>query len=397
MSLNETVSAERIHIGFFGMRNAGKSSLVNAVTGVNVSVVSDVKGTTTDPVRKAMELLPLGPVLIIDTPGIDDEGELGEMRVQRAKKALSETDIAVLVVDGAVGITEELNSLIGEFMKRGTPYVTVYNKADLIPEEQRKDGVLYASARFGDGIAEIKAALGEFASKIKRVRPIISDIISHGDRVILVTPIDEAAPKGRIILPQQTVLRDVLDSHASAIVCQPEELSGILDGLKNPPSLVITDSQIFGVVAKILPPEIPLTSFSIIMARYKGELAMLTEGFSALESLSDGDKVLISEGCTHHRQCGDIGSVKLPAWIREYTGKNPEFHFTSGKDFPDSPTDYKLIVHCGGCMLTETEMKNRLAAARECGVPVVNYGIAIAGIKGILKRSLAPFEKGGSR
>lgn len=392
MSLNETVSAERVHIGFFGMRNAGKSSLVNAVTGSAVSVVSDVAGTTTDPVRKAMELLPLGPVLIIDTPGIDDEGTLGELRVERTLKALAECDIALLVTDAAVGTTDEVTKLEEKIKKRGIPYLRIYNKSDLIPEEERKvDGVIYASAKNGDGIEKIKTELGKFAESAKKRRPIISDIISHGDTVVLVTPIDEAAPKGRIILPQQMVLRDILDTHATAIVCQPEELAGAVSQLKNPPRLVITDSQVFGKVASILPNDIPLTSFSIIMARYKGELSALTKGFRALSDIKDGDKILISEGCTHHRQCGDIGSVKLPAWIREYTGSEPEFHLTSGRDFPTDLSEYKLIVHCGGCMLSEQEMKHRLAIAQAAGVPTVNYGIAIAGIKGILERSLAPF------
>ena len=394
MSLNETVSAERVHIGFFGMRNAGKSSLVNAVTGVNVSVVSDVKGTTTDPVRKAMELLPLGPVLIIDTPGIDDEGALGGMRVERTRKTLAETDIAVLVIDAAEGMTDDVKSLEEEIKKRGIPYLKIYNKSDLLKiSEKKTDGVIYASAKTGDGIAEIKAALGKFAEGAKKARPIVSDIISHGDTVILVTPIDEAAPKGRIILPQQLVLRDILDSHARAIVCQPEELAGTLSILKDPPRLVITDSQVFGRVAKDLPKEIPLTSFSIIMARYKGELSALTEGFKALSEVKTSDKILISEGCTHHRQCGDIGSVKLPAWIKEYTNAEPEFHFTSGKDFPDNLSEYKIIVHCGGCMLNEAEMKHRLTVAKEAGVPTVNYGIAIAGMKGILERSIRPFAE----
>ena len=394
MSLNETVSAERVHIGFFGMRNAGKSSLVNAVTGVNVSVVSDVKGTTTDPVRKAMELLPLGPVLIIDTPGIDDEGTLGGMRVERTRRTLAETDIAVLVIDATEGVTSDVKSLEGEIKKRGIPYLKVYNKSDLLEVSEKKtDDVIYASAKTGDGIAEIKAALGKFAESAKKVRPIVSDIISHGDTVILVTPIDEAAPKGRIILPQQLVLRDVLDCHARAIVCQPEELTETISLLKDPPRLVITDSQVFGRVAKDLPKEIPLTSFSIIMARYKGELGALTEGFKALSEVKTGDKVLISEGCTHHRQCGDIGSVKLPAWIKEYTHSEPEFHFTSGRDFPENLSEYKIIVHCGGCMLNEAEMKHRLTVAKEAGVPTVNYGIAIAGMKGILERSIRPFSE----
>ena len=395
MSLNETVSAERVHVGFFGMRNAGKSSLVNAITGVNVSVVSDVKGTTTDPVKKAMELLPLGPVLIIDTPGIDDEGTLGEMRVERTKKTLRETDIAVLVIDAATGMTSEVKELEQSIKKRGIPCLKIYNKADLLKDDERTaDDAIYASAKNGEGIEKIKTELGKFAESVKKTRPIISDIISHGDTVILVTPIDEAAPKGRIILPQQLVLRDLLDTHAVAIVCQPEELAATVSLLRSPPKLVITDSQVFGRVAKDIPNDIPLTSFSIIMARYKGELAALTEGFEALKGIKSGDKILISEGCTHHRQCGDIGSVKLPAWIKEYTGAVPEFHFTSGKDFPDDLGNYKLIVHCGGCMLNEAEMKHRLAVAKAAGVPTVNYGIAIAGIKGILERSLRPFSEG---
>ncbi len=392
MSLNDTVSAERLHIGFFGMRNAGKSSLANAVTGQSLSVVSDIKGTTTDPVRKAMELLPIGPVVILDTPGIDDEGELGSLRVEKAYEALSKTDIAVLVVDAAVGRSDEDDKLRETIKKRGIPFVTVYNKAELLGERrQLGDNEIYASAKEGFGIEELKALLGTLAKGTKPKRQLIGDLISESDTVVLVTPIDESAPKGRLILPQQMVLREVLDMHAVAIVCQDSELKNTLAALKNPPKLVICDSQVFGKVAKDVGEDIPLTSFSILMARYKGELPVLTEGFLALSMLREGDPVLISEGCTHHRQCNDIGTVKMPGWIKSFTGVTPEFHFTSGGDFPKDTSNYKLIVHCGGCMLNEAEMKSRILRAKDGGTPIVNYGIAIAGMNGILRRSLMPF------
>lgn len=392
MSLNDTVSAERVHIGFFGMRNAGKSSLVNAVTGQSLSVVSDVRGTTTDPVKKAMELLPIGPVVILDTPGIDDEGELGAMRVKKAYEALSKTDIAVLVIDASQGKSGEDGKLYETIKKRGIPCVTVYNKAELLTERAPLgENEIYASAKAGFGIEELKALLGALAKSAKPKRQLISDLISSGDTVLLVTPIDESAPKGRLILPQQMVLREALDAHAVAIVCQDTELIGTLERLKNPPKLVICDSQVFGKVARDVGEDIPLTSFSILMARYKGELSALTEGFRALSGLREGDPVLISEGCTHHRQCNDIGTVKMPGWIKSFTGVTPEFHFTSGGEFPEDTSKYKLIVHCGGCMLNEAEMKSRIERAKSFGTPIVNYGIAIAGMNGILGRCLMPF------
>ena len=392
MGLNETASADRLHIGFFGKRNAGKSSLVNAVTGQTVSVVSDVKGTTTDPVKKSMELLPLGPVVIIDTPGLDDEGALGELRVERAKRILSQTDIAVLVCDGTVGLSDGDKALIKELEMRKLPYVIALSKADLTGERKTigKNSVC-VSAATGEGVEELKIRLGEFAEKLKNPKILVRDMLSAGDTVVLVTPIDEAAPKGRIILPQQMVLRDILDAHATAVVCQDTELTATLQNLNKAPRMVITDSQAFAKAAKDTPKDIPLTSFSILMARYKGDLRELVRGVSALKELCDGDKVLISEGCTHHRQCNDIGTVKMPGWIEKFCTSKPEYTFTSGGDFPESLTDYKVIVHCGGCMLNEAEMKHRMAKAKEAGVPIVNYGIAIAGMNGILRRSLELF------
>ena len=390
MSLNETPSAERLHIGFFGMRNAGKSSLVNAVTGQDLSVVSPVKGTTTDPVKKAMELLPLGPVVILDTPGLDDEDDLGQLRVKKARDALNKTDLAVLVVDAAVGLRTEDEALRKELEERKIPYVVVHNKADLVAK--RENG-LYVSAVTGEGVDLLKEKLGEFAKQRKTPRVLVADLLQPGDVVVLVTPIDESAPKGRIILPQQMTLREVLDCHASAVVCQPEELEAVLKGLHKPPRMVITDSQVFGKVAKIVPQDIILTSFSILMARYKGDLKSLVQGAAVLKTLKDGDKVLISEGCTHHRQCNDIGTVKMPGWIEGFSGAKPEYHFTSGGEFKEDLCQYKVIVHCGGCMLNEAEMKHRMAKAAECGVPIVNYGIAIAPMHGILPRSLELFPE----
>ena len=395
MSLNETVSAERLHIAFFGMRNAGKSSLVNAVTGQSLSVVSDVKGTTTDPVRKAMELLPLGPVVIIDTPGLDDEGGLGELRVKKAKEILSKTDIAVVVVDAAVGVSENDRELLEFLDKRRIPYITAYNKSDLakIDIDPSKNEIA-VSAVTGDGVHELKERLAGFAKDIKSAERFpVRDLLKKGDLVVLVTPIDESAPKGRLILPQQMVLRDILDVHATAIVCQDTELVDTLAALGKKPRLVITDSQVFGKVSKDTPTDVQLTSFSILMARYKGDLAELVKGAAALKNLRDGSRVLISEGCTHHRQCNDIGTVKMPGWIRSYTNSEPEFSFTSGGEFPEDLTSYDLIVHCGGCMLNEAEMKNRVARAKDADVPIVNYGIAIAEMHGILHRSLEPFPE----
>lgn len=392
MSLNDMVSAERLHISFFGMRNAGKSSLVNAVTGQQLAVVSEVKGTTTDPVKKAMELLPLGPVVIIDTPGLDDEGELGRLRVQKAMQVLSSTDIAVLVVDAAIGLREHDRSLIACFRERKIPYITVYNKADLVCERQPLEKhEIYASAVTGENIYALKEKLGAFAKQLQNPKHMVADLLSEGDVVVLVTPIDESAPKGRLILPQQMAVREVLDAHAVAITCQDTELPRTLESLAVRPKMVITDSQAFERVSADTPVDIPLTSFSILMARYKGDLPTLAAGASALSHLKDGDKVLISEGCTHHRQCNDIGTVKMPAWIERFCKAKPEFTFTSGGEFPEDLSPYSLIVHCGGCMLTETAMKHRIETAISAGVPIVNYGIAIAQMHGILKRSVQMF------
>lgn len=392
MSLNDMVSAERLHISFFGMRNAGKSSLVNAVTGQQLAVVSEVKGTTTDPVKKAMELLPLGPVVIIDTPGLDDEGELGRLRVQKAMQVLSSTDIAVLVVDAAIGLRELDRSLVACFRERKIPYITVYNKADLVCERQPLEKhEIYASAVTGENIYALKEKLGAFAKQLQNPKHMVADLLSEGDVVVLVTPIDESAPKGRLILPQQMAVREVLDAHAVAVTCQDTELPRTLESLAVRPKMVITDSQAFERVSADTPVDIPLTSFSILMARYKGDLPTLAAGASALSHLKYGDKVLISEGCTHHRQCNDIGTVKMPAWIERFCKAKPEFTFTSGGEFPEDLSPYSLIVHCGGCMLTETAMKHRIETAISAGVPIVNYGIAIAQMHGILKRSVQMF------
>ena len=391
MSLNTTVSAERPHIAFFGRRNAGKSSVVNAVTNQKISVVSDTLGTTTDPVKKAMELLPLGPVVIIDTPGFDDVGALGALRVERTREVLRKTDIAVLVVDGTLGMTEADNALVAEFRERRLPYLVVYNKVDLldvIPAAQAQE--IYVSAINGTGIDALKEKLAHIVRDEKKEKYIVADLVEAGDTVILVIPIDDAAPKGRIILPQQQTLRELLDHHCSVICCQPEELSATIAGLRKKPALVITDSQAFGKVAKLTPEEIPMTSFSVLFARYKGDLDNLIAGAEALSSLKENDRVLISEGCTHRRQCGDIGTVKLPAWIERFAGVKPRFEFTSGGSFPDDLSDYRVVVHCGGCMLNEKEMQYRQKAAQQAGVPMVNYGIAIAKMNGILDRALEP-------
>lgn len=391
MSLSNTPSAERTHIGFFGLRNAGKSSLVNAVTGQELSVVSDVLGTTTDPVKKAMELLPLGAVVIIDTPGFDDSGYLGEKRVQKTRKVLASTDIAVLVVDAEKGIGDEDKILIELFKERKIPYVVAYNKSDLTSSSIKNSNEIAVSAKTGKNINELKELIGSLY-KDKQEKFILADLVKAGDTAVLVTPIDASAPKGRLILPQQQTLRELLDLHCTAIVCQPEELKNTLVSLSKKPKLVITDSQAFGKVSKDTPEDINLTSFSILFARYKGDLEALVRGAATLKSLKDGDKVLVSEGCTHHRQCGDIGTVKLPNWIRQYTGKNIDFSFTSGGDFPEDLSQFSLVVHCGGCMLNDREMGYRINTAKAEGVPIVNYGVLIAHIHGILKRSLSPFE-----
>ena len=391
MGLNEVSSGERTHIGFFGMRNAGKSSLVNAFTGQQLSVVSDVKGTTTDPVKKAMELLPMGPVLIIDTPGIDDEGTLGEMRVQKAKEILSKTDIAILVCDCRKGVTETDEKLVSAFKEKNIPYVLCFNKSDL-PHKEENENAIYVSSVTGENIDLLKNTVARLAEKNKTKKYIVSDLLSEGDVVVLVTPIDEAAPKGRLILPQQQTIRDILDKGAIAVTVQDTQLKTALESLGVKPKMVITDSQAFGKVSKIVPENIPLTSFSILFARYKGELEALVEGAKKLDSLKDGDKVLISEGCTHHRQCNDIGTVKMPGWIKNHSGKDIEFAFTSGGEFPENLSEYALVVHCGGCMLNEREMKNRQERANSQKIPMVNYGMAIAHMNGILKRSLQVFE-----
>ncbi|MBQ8796175.1 MAG: [Clostridia bacterium] len=391
MSLTNTPSSERVHIGFFGLRNAGKSSLVNAVTNQEISIVSDVLGTTTDPVKKAMELLPLGPVVIIDTPGFDDTGTLGEMRVRKTRKVLASVDIAVLVVDSAKGIGEDDTTLINLFKERNIPYVIAYNKFDLAEISPKESNEILVSAKDKININELRELIGKLYNSDKE-KYILADLVEKGDTVILVTPIDASAPKGRLILPQVQTLRELLDLHCPALVCQPEELSSAICNLKDNPRLVVTDSQVFGKVSKDVPADIALTSFSILFARYKGDLNALVQGASTLKNLKDGDKVLISEGCTHHRQCGDIGTVKLPNWIKEYTGKDITFEFTSGGDFPEDLSSYALVVHCGGCMLNSREMAYRINSAKAEGVPIVNYGVLIAHIHGILKRSLSPFE-----
>ena len=396
MSLNETVSAERLHIAFFGKRNAGKSSLVNAVTGQKLAVVSPVKGTTTDPVQKAMEILPLGPVVIIDTPGYDDTGELGQLRVEKTNEVLNKTDIAVLVYDAAEGLSPEDEALLEKLKARKLPVILAANKADLVGAvigRPPKDEALRVSALTGEGVNELKERLADLGRVARASKFILADLVSPGDTVILVIPIDESAPKGRLILPQQQTLRELLDLHCIPICCQVEEIPAVLNDLKNPPRLVVTDSQAFGKVSSLVPASVPLTSFSILFARYKGQLATLAAGARALSQLKDGARVLISEGCTHHRQCGDIGTVKIPAWVRKYTGINPDFTFTSGGEFPEDLTDCDLVIHCGGCMLNEAAMQHRIAVAQRCGVPIVNYGMAIAQMHGILARSLEPFAE----
>lgn len=398
MSLNDTVSAERLHIVFLGMRNAGKSSLINAVTNQPVSLVSDVKGTTTDPVRKAMELLPLGPILLIDTPGFDDFGTLGEMRVQSTVRELNYADLAVLVVDASVGMQEEDRKWKAMCMGKGIPCLTVCNKCELLSPSAVEDiranapDALFVSAATGVGIKQLKEAMAKhLKTEEMPERPLIADLLTKGDTVLLVIPVDEGAPRGRLILPQQQTIRAILDADCTAIVTKDTELAATWHSLSAPPRLVITDSQAFARVAQILPPTVPLTSFSILFARYKGTLAQAVRGAAMLDHLSDGDRILISEGCTHHRQCGDIGTVKLPARIRQRSGVSPHFDFTSGKDFPTDLTPYRLILHCGGCMLTAREMQYRARCAADAEIPMTNYGIALAHAAGILARSLEPF------
>lgn len=391
MGLNNTPMAERVHIGIFGRRNAGKSSIINAMTGQNLAIVSDVAGTTTDPVLKAMELLPLGPVVIIDTPGLDDEGELGKLRVQKAYQVLNKTDIAVVVIDGSVGKTEADEEILGRIREKKIPYMIVKNKSDLQAAEKDEENEISVSAKTGQNIYALKERIAALAPKEDMTRKIVGDLLKPNDLAVLVVPIDSAAPKGRLILPQQQTIRDILETGAVSVVTRDHELKETLASLGKKPKLVITDSQIFGRVSKEVPADMQLTSFSILMARYKGDLKPNVKGARALEHLQDGDVVLISEGCTHHRQCEDIGTVKLPRWIKEHTGKELRFEFTSGTEFPLDLSSYKLIVHCGGCMLNEREMKYRLKCAEDQGIPMTNYGICIAYINGILERSLAPF------
>lgn len=389
MSLNSTPSANRVHIGFFGCRNAGKSSLVNAVTGQELAVVSDVKGTTTDPVSKAMELLPLGPVVIIDTPGYDDEGALGEKRVRKTKQTLNKTDIAVLVVDGTCGMNKYDFELLSIIKEKNIPYIIVYNKSDAGEAVSVIDGenCIAVSAEKNENIYELKERIGKLMPSDDG-KTLVDGIMSAGDTAVLVIPIDEAAPKGRLILPQQQVIRDILDIGGCAVVTKETELAETLDRLKDKPKVVITDSQAFAMVSKIVPEDVPLTSFSILMARYKGFLETAYRGVHAIDELSDGDTVLIAEGCTHHRQCGDIGTVKIPRWLAAHTGKNIEIKTCSGTEFPEDLTPYAAVIHCGGCMLSEREVQYRMKCALDFGVPFTNYGIFIAYVTGILERSV---------
>lgn len=403
MGMNQTPASERVHVSFFGKRNAGKSSIINAVTGQDLAIVSSVMGTTTDPVYKTMELLPLGPVMVIDTPGIDDEGELGALRIRKSYQVLNKTDIAILVIDSTAGKGEEELELIHRFHKKGIPYLIVYNKIDLLSTEKIKDlamsvraGEVLVSASDGMNIQELKEKIASLKPEDTHKYPLIQDLIDPLDLVILVVPIDKAAPKGRLILPQQQTIRDILERGALSLVVRDTELKSTLDHFLAQgvcPKLVVTDSQAFARVSKAVPENITLTSFSILFSRYKGELETQLKGIAALSSIEDGDHILIAEGCTHHRQCGDIGTCKMPEWIRNYTGKKPVFEFTSGTEFPDDVSSYKMVVHCGGCMLNEREMKYRIACCQDQGVPITNYGILIAQVTGILKRSLGPFPE----
>ena len=401
MSLNTTPSSERVHIGLFGKRNAGKSSLINAITGQNLAIVSEAKGTTTDPVYKAMELLPLGPVMIIDTPGIDDEGVLGSLRIQKAYQVLNKTDIALVIIDAAVGPSAEDLRLIKRINAKKIPLLIVINKCETINEDKKtayqallsNGKLLFVSAEQKLNIFELKEAIAQAVPADENKAQIVADLLAPSDFVVLVVPIDSAAPKGRLILPQQQTIRDILEADAAAIVVKENELANTLQNLGKRPKLVITDSQVFKKVAAETPADILLTSFSILFARYKGNLQTAVQGVTALESLEDGDKLLVGEGCTHHRQCDDIGTVKLPHWIKEYTGKNPEFIFTSGTEFPLNLSPYKMIIHCGACMLNEREMQYRIKCAADQNIPFTNYGITIAYINGILKRTVEPFPQ----
>ena len=392
-NLNQTPISERMHIAFFGMRNAGKSSLINAVTGQELAIISPVPGTTTDPVHKTMELLPLGPVVLIDTPGIDDSGELGAQRINKTHQVLNKTDAAILVVDVNCELSKEDEELIELFREKKIPYIIALNKSDLKIGQERSTSAeyIFVSALTGQGIHELKERIAGLCKSDEPQHRLVTDLIDPSDFVVLVTPIDKAAPKGRLILPQQQVIRDILEANAVSIVTKENEFKNVLKNLAKKPRMIITDSQIFDKVAADTPHDIPLTSFSILMARYKGLLDDAVRSVKAIEHIEDGDKILIAEGCTHHRQCDDIGSVKLPRWIKNHTGKHPEFCFCSGAGFPSDLADYKLIVHCGGCMLNTREMQSRAQTAKRAGVPITNYGILIACMQGILKRSIGIF------
>ncbi|MCU6761861.1 tRNA modification GTPase MnmE [uncultured Roseburia sp.] len=402
MSLNATPSSDRVHIGIFGRRNAGKSSIINAITGQSLAIVSDVKGTTTDPVSKAMELLPLGPVVMIDTPGLDDEGKLGALRIRKSYQVLNKTDIAVLVADAGSGVEEPEKKLIQRFKDKKIPYVIAVNKSELLNQQEKEavchmlqgeKNLIFVSAVLGTNITELKELIAKQAPKENEDQRIVGDLLRPSDLAVLVVPVDKAAPKGRLILPQQQTIRDILEADAAAVVTKENTLKETLKKLGEKPKLVITDSQVFEKASADTPEDIMLTSFSILFARYKGNLAEMVRGVTMLERLKDGDTVLISEGCTHHRQCDDIGTVKLPGWILKHTGKNIKFAFTSGTEFPEDLSPYALVIHCGGCMLNEREMKYRIKCALDQETPITNYGISIAYMTGILKRSLEPFPE----
>ncbi len=394
MGMNQTPASERVHISFFGKRNAGKSSVINAVTGQDLAIVSQVKGTTTDPVYKTMELLPLGPVVVIDTPGIDDEGELGKLRIRKSYQVLNKTDVALLIVDGTAGRQPEDEMLIRRFQDKEIPYLVVYNKMDLMEGELScGEDEMWVSAKEKKNIWELKERIAQLGKQEESDKRIVSDLMKPGDFLVLVVPIDKAAPKGRLILPQQQTIRDILDGNGSAIVVKEDGLKDALEKLGQPPRLVITDSQVFDSVAKDTPRDVPLTSFSILFARYKGDLAEAVRGVKAVDSLQSGDRILIGEGCTHHRQCDDIGTVKIPRWLKERAGCELEFDFTSGTEYPDDLSPYRMIVHCGGCMLNAREMRYRVQCAVDQGIPITNYGILIAYLRGILERSVEPFPE----
>lgn len=392
MSLNKTPTSDRIHIGIFGKRNVGKSSIINSITNQEIAIVSDVKGTTTDPVYKSMEILPLGPVVIIDTPGIDDEGELGEMRVKKAIQVLNKTDIAILVIDSNIGLSNFENNLIEKFIEKKIPYIIVANKSDLYNGD-KTNNFIYTSSKTGEGIKQLKEKITEKIPENEVEFPIIKDLIEPSDFIILVIPIDSAAPKGRLILPQQQTIREILDANAVSIIVKENEITDTLKSINKKPKMIVCDSQVFSIVSKATPKDILLTSFSILFARHKGNLKKLVEGVKMVENLNDGDNILISEGCTHHRQCNDIGTYKIPKWLSQYTGKNFNFDTSSGTGFPEDLSKYKLIIHCGGCMLNEKEMKHRITCAYNNNVPIVNYGILIAYLNGILKRSVEIFPE----